>query len=287
VTATVRAKYGWDYYYYGNLTESGGETGPSKERSWRTFDHRPRFNNNYIGLRNRFAVLSEAYAHATFRDRILATSRFVEENLNYVRDNALTIRKLVEQADARAVIGSRLPLRAEFERAPELVEILLGEVAEEKHPVDGHVMRLRKDVQVPEKMAEYGTFRGTEFERVPSAYFVPPALIDAVERLRMHGVAATPLESTTKLAVEEFRIEKSEASARAFQNHHERTLTGVWQPAARELPAGTLRVDMKQPLARLAFYLLEPRSDDGLTDWNFLDQALRDAQLYPITRTRD
>jgi hypothetical protein len=287
VTATVRAKYGWDYYYYGNLTESGGETGPSKERSWRTFDHRPRFNNNYIGLRNRFAVLSEAYAHATFRDRILATSRFVEENLNYVRDNALTIRKLVEQADARAVIGSRLPLRAEFERAPELVEILLGEVAEEKHPVDGHVMRLRKDVQVPEKMAEYGTFRGTEFERVPSAYFVPPALIDAVERLRMHGVAATPLESTTKLAVEEFRIEKSEASARAFQNHHERTLTGVWQPAARELPAGTLRVDMKQPLARLAFYLLEPRSDDGLTDWNFLDEALRDAQLYPITRTRD
>ena len=31
---------------------------------------------------------------------------------------------------------------------------------------------------------------------------------------------------------------------------------------------------MNQPLARLAFYLLEPRSDDGLVDWNFLDAAL-------------
>jgi len=287
VTATIRAKYGWDYYYYGNLRGNTREAGSPNERSWRSFDHRPRFNNNYIGLRNRFAVLSEAYAYATFRDRILATSRFVEENLNYVRDNAATIRRLVEDADQRTLVGARLPLRAELERAPELVEILLGEVTEEKHPVDGHIMHLRKDVKNPEKMAEYGTFKGTEFERVPSAYFVPPALTDVVERLRMHGVVATPLDSSTRVSAEEFRIEKSETAATPFQNHKERTLTGAWQAGERQLPAGTLRVDMKQPLARLAFYLLEPRSDDGLTDWNFLDQALNGAQLYPILRTRN
>lgn len=287
VTATIRAKHGWDYYYYGNLQGTSREPGTPEERSWRSFDHRPRFNNNYIGLRNRFAVLSEAYAYATFRDRILATSRFVEENLNYIRDNASVIRKIVEDADKRPVVGSRLPLRAELERAPELVEILLGEVTEEKHPDDGHTMHLRKDVKVPEKMAEYGTFKGTEFERVPSAYFVPPTLTDVVERLRMHGVTATPLNRATKVSVEEFRIEKSEAAARPFQNHNERTLTGSWQPAERELAAGTLRVDLKQPLARLAFYLLEPRSDDGLTDWNFLDEALKDTKIFPIVRTKD
>lgn len=287
VTATIRAKYGWDYYYYGNLQGKTREAGSPDERSWRSFDHRPRFNNNYIGLRNRFAVLSEAYAYASFRDRILATSRFVEENLNYVRDNAATIRRVVEDADKRTVVGGQLPLRAELERAPELVEILVGEVTKEAHPVDGHVMHLRKDVTIPEKMAEYGTFKGTEFERVPSAYFVPPALTDVVERLSMHGVTAAPLKSPTRLPVEEFRIEKSAAAATPFQNHRERTLTGAWQAGERQLPAGTLRVDMKQPLARLAFYLLEPRSDDGLTDWNFLDEALKDAQIYPILRTRN
>ena len=287
VTATIRAKYGWDYYYYGNLQGTNHEKGSPDERSWRSFDHRPRFNNNYIGLRNRFAVLSEAYAYATFRDRILATSRFVEENLNYVRDNAATIRRLTEEADERAIVGSQLPLRAELERAPDLVEILLGDVTEEKHPVDGHTMHLRKDVQIPEKMAEYGTFKGTEFQRVPSAYFVPPMLGDVAERLRMHGVRATPLPSAATIAVEEFRIDRSEAAPKPFQNHRERTLTGAWQAAERELPAGTLRVDMTQPLARLAFYLLEPRSDDGLTDWNFLDEALGGARIYPIVRTRD
>lgn len=287
VTATVRAKYGWDYYYYGNLQGTTRDAGSPDERSWRTFDHRPRFNSNYVGLRNRFAVLSEAYAYASFRDRILATSRFVEENLNYMRDNASTIRGIVENADRARVVGTRLPLRAELERAPEPVEILLGEVDVEKHPVDGHVMHLRKDVKKPEKMAEYGTFRGTESERVPAAYFVSPSLTDAVDRLEAHGIAMTPVGAAATLAVEEFRIEGNEAAAVAFQNHNERTLTGAWIAADREIPAGMLRVDMTQPLARLAFYLLEPRSDDGLTNWNLLDGALREATVYPIVRTRN
>ena len=55
------------------------------------------------------------------------------------------------------------------------VEVLMGEVSEEKHPVDGHIMNLRKDVKKPETMADYLTFKGLEPERVPSAYFVPPA----------------------------------------------------------------------------------------------------------------
>jgi hypothetical protein len=287
VTAMIRAKHGWDYYYYGNVQGTNREPGSPDERAWRSFDHRPRFNNNYIGLRNRFAVLSEAYAYASFRDRILATSRFIEENLNYIRDNAPTIRTIVEQADRKKLPGSRLPLRAELERAPELAEILLGEVTEEQHPVDGHTMHLRKDVKVPEKMAEYGTFKATQTERVPSAYLVPPQLADVIDRLGVHGIATTPLNAEAPMAVEEFRIEASEAASRPFQNHHERTLKGTWVAAERQLPAGTLRVDMTQPLARLAFYLLEPRSDDGLTNWNFLDEAIRDAKVYPILRSRN
>jgi hypothetical protein len=42
---------------------------------------------------------------------------------------------------------------------------------------------------------------------------------------------------------------------------------------------------MEQPLARLAFLLLEPRSDDGLVNWNVLDPALEGVEEYPILRT--
>ena len=74
ITDSVRARSGWEMYYYGNLPWPGQDA----ERGWYTFDHRPRFNNNYIGLRNRIAILSEAYSYASFEDRVSATLAFVE-----------------------------------------------------------------------------------------------------------------------------------------------------------------------------------------------------------------
>ena len=40
------------------------------------------------------------------------------------------------------------------------------------------------------------------------------------------------------------------------------------------MPAGSLFVPANQPLARLAFYLLEPESDDGLVTWNIIEEGL-------------
>jgi hypothetical protein len=43
---------------------------------------------------------------------------------------------------------------------------------------------------------------------------------------------------------------------------------------------------MTQPLARLAAYLLEPRSNDSLVTWNLFDEALATG-AYPVLRTQD
>ena len=307
-TKTIKSKYGWDYYYYGNVSgggrgqgrggrgggRGGGQPGQAPPapagsgdtlRSWATFDHRPRFNNNYIGLRNRIALLSEAYSYATFDERILATNRFIEENLNYAHAHAAAIRKLTEEADKRSIVGTTLAVRAEMERSGEPVEILMGEVAEEKNPYTGQMMFRRVDVKKPEKMIEMGTFRATASERVPSAYFIPPNLRTVIDRVQAHGIATTTNDSAAKLQIEEFQIESIEPAARPFQNRTERTLRGVWTAVEREIPAGTIRVDMNQPLARLAFYLIEPQSDDGLANWNQVDGLEAGAKTYPIVRS--
>ena len=288
VTKQIRSKYNWDFYYYGNIGGGRGRAGePPAERAWRSFDSRPRFNNNYIGLRNRIAVLSEAFAYASFKDRIVATSRFIEENMNFLNANAAKVRKVVEAADAQQIIGTKLGLRSQLAKGPE-VEILMGETIQEKHPVDGHVMELRTDARKPERMVEYGTFEATETERVPSTYYVPADLTKAVEHLRAHGVRTTTLSAPTKVTVEEFQITGNSVAARAFETHTERTLTGQWVAAERELPAGTVVVNIKQPLGRLAFYLVEPRSDDGLVDWNILDASLGEGvKVFPIVRSRN
>ncbi len=217
----------------------------------------------------------------------MATSRFIEENLNFIHANAGKVRKVVEAADGRQIIGTKLGLRSQLAKGPE-VEILMGETIEEKHPVDGHTMELRTDARKPERMAEYGTFEATETERVPSTYYVPADLTKAIDHLKAHGVRTTTLSAPTKVTVEEFQITGNSVAARAFETHTERTLTGQWVAAERELPAGTVVVNIKQPLGRLAFYLVEPRSDDGLVDWNIMDAALGESvKVFPIVRSRN
>ena len=277
----------WLAYYYGNLPDAGvdGADDATVPRAWYTFDHRPRFGTNYVGLRNRFGILSEAFAYLPFRERVEVTKRFVIENLHYVWRNAGKIRRIAAAADGRSLVGTELGLRAEHALSREDVEILLGEVEEERHPYTGETVLRRRDVVRAERMPEYGAFGATETERVPAAYLIPADLGEVLDRLAVHGVRTEPLPGDREMELEVFRIAASRQAEEEFQGHRERTLEGAWSAVRRRVPAGSVVVPMDQPLARLAFLLLEPRSDDGLVDWNVLDPALEGAEEYPILRT--
>jgi hypothetical protein len=49
-------------------------------------------------------------------------------------------------------------------------------------------------------------------------------------------------------------------------------------------PATAVVVEMGQPLARLLFTLLEPRSDDGLVTWNYFDRWIEASGTIPVVR---
>jgi hypothetical protein len=280
LTESIRRKDGWELYYYGNVQGEGDD------RGWYTFDHRPRFSNNYVGLRNRVAILSEAYAYLTFEERISATARFVDEILAYAHAHAGAIRTAVRTADAAPLVGERLALRARFERSPERVEILMGATAEERNPYTGALMRRRLPVRTPEMMYEYGTFAPTETGTVPAAYVLLESSPQIMANLDAHGVQYRSLDAARELRAERFRVDASEVAPREFQGHRERTVHGAWESARVSAPAGAVVIDMRQPLARLIFTLLEPRSDDGLVNWNYFDRWIESGSL-PLVRVSD
>ncbi|MDQ3068573.1 MAG: M14 family metallopeptidase [Acidobacteriota bacterium] len=294
VTKQVRAKHGWEYFYYGNA----GQPDASGQRAWRTFEHVPRFNNNYIGLRNRFALLSEAYSYLTFEDRIKATTYFLEEALGFASTNAAKIMKTVAAADAASIVGQKQSVRSRHHKGGD-VDILMGDVEELRHPYTGQMMLLRKDVVKPEKMADYSTFESSMDETAPAEYYIPANLLanaaqntrllaTLTDKLSAHGIRFTRLTAPQTVRAEQFAITANAQAEQPFQNHRMRTLDGKWNEAADiTLPAGSLAVPVNQPLGKIVFYLLEPRSDDGWSTWNLLDQLLgADAKAYPIVRRR-
>ena len=92
---------------------------------------------------------------------------------------------------------------------------------------------------------------------------------------------------STVIAAEQFTVTTSSLDEREFEGHQQRSVDGTWEPVDREVPAGTLVVPIDQPLGRLLFALLEPRSDDGIVNWNVLDGQAGVGSVYPILRVME
>jgi hypothetical protein len=118
---------------------------------------------------------------------------------------------------------------------------------------------------------------------VPAVYYVAPEADAVIQLLTAHGVRLERLAAAEQRSVERFVIDSSTQPRNEFQGHRERTLYGRWQAADAALAAGTVVVSTRQPLGRLAFTLLEPRSDDGIVDWNVVDDAIAKGH-YPVLR---
>ena len=312
VTRTIKSAHGWDTYYYGNASTPGrggrgrGQQPPSDlprspqsaqpavpppaaeappaPRVWRTFEHVPRFHNNYVGLRNRFGLLSEAYAYATFEDRIKATNYFLDAALTFAHRNAARLKAATAAADRERLIGTLEATSAKLKRGG-MVDILMGEVEPETNPNNGAVMNRRKDVTHPEQMVDEMWFEPATTDTVPAAYYIPADAVKAVDLLKAHGIQMRPVRAAVR-GLEQFSIDAN-TSAQNFEGHPLRHLEGKWAASDAVAPQGWLEVPMTQPLARLAFYLIEPASDDGLVTWNVLDDRLGpDVKTYPILRKR-
>lgn len=295
--------HNWRIYYYGNFArEDGGNHGPRVDPAspgdvtWRTFDHRPRFGNNYAGLRNRIAILSEAYSYLDFKGRVEVTEDFVEEIWRSAAANAKQIMTLTAQADRMLTSPPKKPLELgvsfEIRPSPEPVEILVGDVTNVPNPRSGRDMRAMAPVAVPVMMKEYGTFAATRSLALPKGWVIPRGsangpLAAAIDRLRWHGVQIDELAADVQLGVERFSIADLTKAPKPFQGHQEARLTGSFAKAVLTVPAGSLYIPANQRLGRLAFYLLEPESDDGLVTWNILEEGLEAGQTYPIYRVTD
>jgi hypothetical protein len=320
VTKAVKAKHGWSYFYYGGPTRSD-------ERMWAgDLDlYKPRYTQTYFGIRNRIGILSETYSYASFEDRIKSNYWFLEEIINYAARNGEAIRKATAAADAESIVGTPQAVRARLVKARDPVEVVLADVVDERNPyVPDRPMRRRVDgSERVETMPHLGLVEATETSVAPRVYVIsaapvavtaPPqaaggrggmgggfgrpvgnpatrVIASVVDRLEAHGIRyfKTPKDMTFR--GERFKIATSEVAQAEYQGTHKlRTITGAWEATEQAIPAGSLVVPMDQPLARLAFILFDPRSDDGFMAWNILDPILGASpapEFYPVLRTME
>jgi hypothetical protein len=293
VDATLEKKYGTLSVPYGDPMDF-----KDMEKGWRTFGYEPRYMTNYVGLRDRLSVLIENYNYADFRTRVAGNYHMLKALLDYCWANAAELQRLVADADARTVQSGLAPaetdtfgLDIDVQPLPGKVTILGYEMEAPAPPAEGGggpFPRLRPtDRKKTYTMLYYADFVAKRTVRLPYAYLIPLAGTDVPDKLRQHGIAVERLTAPVTLEAEAFRLKEIKGAERLYQGHRMNTVKGEYAVEKREFPKGTWLVRTAQPLGRLAAYLIEPESDDGLLVWNYFDRDIvsqwgRGAQTYPV-----
>lgn len=291
ITSIAKVSYNLDFGPFGDFYLQEGW--PPK--NFYTYNHHPRYLVNQFGLRNRMSILSEAFAHERFYQRIHATYSFVSEILTYTNSHPKEIIETTKRADAETIQttltgAGKVKKGVRFRMVPlEQLPNFISYDYIQKDKADGTKEFIRTGkISKFEDVTYHARFEPTLESTIPYGYIIPAAFSKLALNLIQHGVKVDTLTNSQSFKGEAFQIEKFEKAKQAFQGHAMAQADGKFISTTRKFKKGDFFIDTAQPLANLIFYLLEPQSDDGLLTWNFLDEYIEKTKTenhpveYPV-----
>lgn len=284
----------------------GGGRGPSLEMmiadsipstgwAFSTYESLARYGTNYYGLRNRLAVLSEAFSHDPFARRVASTYDFVAELLSYLAEHKREIAALGAKGDANVAAWARQPAgapqlslksRMDTTRIEDVRVEQIFPLTDSTKREAGMGMRGRTGIIKLVRMPVMASFTPTLTSTLPFAYaFDTAAARVLLPMLAIHGIAVERLDAPASVTAQAFAVDSVIERGRSETPRVMKDVAGKWSSAAsRSLPAGSYVVRAGQPRGLAAFYLLEPESEDGLAQWSVFDGVLTAHSDFPVVR---
>lgn len=291
ITSIAKVSYNLDFGPFGDFYLQEGW--PPK--NFYTYNHHPRYLVNQFGLRNRMSILSEAFAHERFYQRIHATYSFVSEMLAYTNSHPKEIIETTKLADAETIQtmitgAGKIRKGVRFKMVPlEKLPNFISYDYIQKNKPDGTKEFIRTGkISRFDDVTYHARFEPSLESTIPNGYIIPVEFSKLAANLIQHGVKVDTLTKSQSFKGEVFQIEKFEKAKQAFQGHAMAQVDGKFVGATRKFKKGDFFINTAQPLANLIFYLLEPQSDDGLLTWNFLDEYIEKNKIenhsveYPV-----
>jgi hypothetical protein len=267
---------------------------PKSGWAFSTYEPYARYGTNWYGLRNRISILSEAFSHDPFARRVASTYDFVSEILSYIAEHKAEVMALGKQGDAKVIAWAKegsspklsLKSRMDTTRMEDVRVEEIKPLTDSTRREPGMGMRQRTGIIKNVRMPVMVSFTPTLTSTLPFAYAFDEKTAKAIgAQLELHGLTVEQLTAPASVTAQAFTVDSVRELGRSETPRMMKDVTGSWAAATNHaLPAGTYIVRAAQPFGLLAFYLLEPESEDGLMQWSFYDGIVASHADFPVLR---
>lgn len=251
--------------------ESGIALGP--------FD--PRYSESYATARNRIGLLIENHIYKPYAQRVDCSIKYMQTCMRIMNEHARELREVCEAADANVASAAfrQQPFDFEFEidySVSKPVDFLSWERDTVISDMSGAPwIRHRYDRPKTVSTKVYSELKPTLSIRLPEAYIIPSQYDDIIEILGLHGVKLTRIPEDREIEVETYRYTGATFSPRQSEGRITASPRYTTQTETLMAHKGDYVLDMNQPSARVAAWLLEPMAPGSLAYWGFFNDILQ------------
>jgi len=240
----------------------------------RSFVDIPRFSTGYAIIHNRPGMLVEMHMLKDFRTRVEGNYALMWAVLEELNKNPTALVDAVRRAEEETVAGLTEPYPLRFKNSGDsvMVEFLGYEYEYVESEIAGTKwVRYHPDKPMTMNIPYFNTSVVTEAVIPPKYYLIPREWQEQIELLALNGVDILRLTEPLTVEVEMYRLTNPEWSKRSYESHVRVSYDSETKIVTRTFPAGTAVVPNKQPAAKVAMQLLEPKGPDSFVAWGFFN----------------
>ena len=243
----------------------------------------PRYSSGYAALHNAFSFMPETHMLKPFKDRVRSTYTLMKAMLQFLNDNHEAVAKSRAAAIQNTKTKSTFALNWTMDM--DQVEQLKFKGYEAKYKaskVSGQD-RLYYDHNAPyEKEIPFlNNYKTTLTIEKPSAYIIPQAYQDVIDRLKWNGVEMETLTTDQEMEVELYHIKDYKSSNSPYEGHYLHREVEVEKEIRKwKYRKGDVIVKTNQASNRYIMETLEPQGPDSFFAWNFFDGILMRKEYF-------
>lgn len=257
--------------------------GDTPESGIEQYVSNPRYGTGYGPLFNTFTFCTEAHMFKPFRERVLATYKFLVVTLNFLKQHGAELA--LKKSEANEFVKTKKQFVVQWDLDSTKVEnfSFLGYEANYIPSKVTGGKRLKYDRGKPfTKPIPYYRHHNAKITiEKPDFYVISQAWHEAIHRLRINGVNLIQLKKDTTIIVEVYYVENYETYERPYNGHYVHNNVKVRKDTQSiKFYKGDYLISTNQITNEYIVQMLEPQSSDSFFAWNFFDTVLQRKEYF-------